>query len=122
MKTTVQIYDKPLDVELSPGAIAALANRERPLLAEMELYFSCLVRKQILFRESDSGAAGQVAVTSGLNVCFQPVMTQSCNVEEVAGNAPPVTAFPIANPAAFVPHWLHIDYRQDRWLGEFGYN
>jgi hypothetical protein len=88
----------------------------------MELYFSCLVRKQVRFHEAADNLPGEsVAVNDRLRVRFRPVMTQSCHVDEIAGEAPPLTDFPVVNPAAFVPHWLRIDYRNGQWQGEFGY-
>jgi len=33
-------------------------------------------------------------------------------IDTVEENTPPATDFPMANPAAFVPHWLSIDYKR----------
>ncbi len=122
MQTTITVNGKPVEVKLSRAADAALAQRNTPLLAEMELYFSCLIRKQVRFRDHvESASAAPVPVTDRLAVYFRPVMTQTCNVNDMHGEAPPVSDFEIKNPAAFVPHWLRIDYRGGEWSGEFGY-
>jgi len=117
MQTTAQIGDRTVAIQLTTAAEAALGRRGTPLVAEMELYFSCLLRKRVRFGDA---AAGATSVSDTLAVRFRPVMTATCSVDDAA-DEPPVTDFPIANPQAFVPHWLHIDYRDDAWCGEFGY-
>mgnify|MGYP001031137776 CR=1 FL=1 len=114
----VTLADKNLDIRLSPRAQRALATRTTPLLAEMELLFSCLIRKRVRF--SEQVAADAVPATDRLSVRFRPVMTRVCAVADVA-DSPPLDDFPIADPRPYVPHWLAIDYRRGRWLGEFGY-
>ena len=110
-------------MDISQAAQTALAQRSTPLWVEMELYFSCLIRKQVRFRDSapatDTGPA-QVAVNEQLHICFRPVMTRACG-KDYEGDEPPLTDFPIAKPQAYIPHWLRIDYRDGQWQGEFGY-
>ena len=120
--TSVLLLGKPLRVDLSRAARRALDDRQQPLLAEMELFFSCLIRKQVRFRapraEIDHGA-----VTAGPNllVRFHPVMTAVCG-KDYDGDEPPLTDFPIARVQAFVPHWLTIDFRHGAWCGDFGFD
>ncbi|MEN8168818.1 MAG: hypothetical protein ABFS08_01170 [Pseudomonadota bacterium] len=122
MSIEITISGKPVQVELSPAASHAMQQRTEPLLAEMELYFSCLVRKKVRFHSAnESRDAERVFVNEQLVVSFRPVMTQSCSVDSVESAAPPVTDFPITTPAAFVPHWLRIDFSDNQWQGEFGY-
>ena len=45
----LNINDKPVKIELTKAANRAMQLLSRPLLAEMELYFSCLVRKKYAF-------------------------------------------------------------------------
>lgn len=44
-------------VTLSDAAQHALAQRATPLIAEMEFYFSCLIRLQVRFYETDDNAS-----------------------------------------------------------------
>jgi len=111
--------NRSVAVRLSAAAERALRGESAPLVAEMELYFSCLIRKQVRFSRGDQ-PADAVAVGDGLYVRFRPVMTRGCAVSE-GGEAPPLTDFPIARPEAYVPHWLRIDYRGGEWFGEFGF-
>ena len=110
---------KPLRVTLSKAAQRALALRQTPLIAEMELYFSCLIRLRVRFYERDEEATA-TPVNAQLSVRFRPVMTRACDLHEVEGK-PPLGDFPIVKRAPYVPHWLRLDYKKGEWLGEFGY-
>jgi hypothetical protein len=119
MRTTITLQGKPVRIELSSAAQDALGERQETLLAEMELYFSCLIRKKVRFRDAN-GEPGTVRVGDGLHVRFRPIMTAHCGTD-YEGDEPPVTDFPIANPEAFVPGWLRIDFRRGQWHGDFGF-
>ncbi|MEW6253367.1 MAG: hypothetical protein AB1482_11835 [Pseudomonadota bacterium] len=113
----VELHGKTLDILLTRAAEAALARRVSPLVVEMELLFSCLLRKRVLF---DGPADGAVAVNARLAVRFRPVMTRRCSVA-IGGAQPPVEGFPLENPRPYVPNWLRLDYCRGQWVGEFGY-
>lgn len=123
MNTEIIINGKPVRVELSRSANKAMQKNTSPLLAEMELYFSCLIRKKVRFyQQADVSDAVRARVSDQLEVSFRPVMTEVCSVDSAQGDEPPVTDFPIANPQAFIPHWLRIDFKKGEWCGEFGYH
>jgi hypothetical protein len=112
-----ELHGKAVDLRLTAAAEAALAKRTAPLIVEMELLFSCLHRKRVLF---DGPAEGAAAVNERLAVRFRPIMTRRCSVAE-GGARPPSEAFPLENPRPYVPHWLKLDFRRGQWTGEFGY-
>lgn len=116
--TTITLADKRIEVRLSRRAERALAARTIPLQAEMELLFSCLIRKRVRF--SDAPAGDATPVSARLLVRFRPVMTRICSIRDLDG-APPVDDFPLDNPAPYVPRWLALDFRRGEWRGEFGY-
>jgi len=118
MEKQIEIQGKAVAVTLSKAAEKALALRDKTLIAEMELYFSCLIRKQVRFKENVTG--NLVDVTEQLAVHFRPVMTKTCGID-YEGDEPPLEDFPIKKPEAFVPHWLKIDFKKDEWIGEFGF-
>ena len=118
MLTDITIANKSVKLDLSPAAQKALEARNSPLYAEMELYFSCLIRFKVRFYEQASHGEG-VAVSDKLIVNFRPVMTEACG-KDYEGNEPPLTDFPIIKQDAFVPKWLRIDFRHGEWHGEFG--
>ena len=115
----VTLNEKEVHISLSNSAQRALADRQTPLLAEMELLFSCLIRKRVLFSDQqDSDNATQVS--NRLAIRFRPIMARACSVSSVEGHAPSED-FHIANPRPYIPRWLKIDFRKGQWLGEFGY-
>jgi len=120
MKHTAQINGRPVSIELTGAAEKALGERRQPLLAEMELYFSCLIRKQVRFRDP-ADEADTVSATDQLQIRFRPVMTASCKVGDYEGDSPPLTDFPITRPDSYIPKWLRIDYKHGQWVGDFGY-
>jgi hypothetical protein len=114
--------DKTLAIKLSPSAKQALTQRESPLIVEIELYFSCLIRKRVLFPDSarNDGIALPSSVDN-LQVIFHPVMSRKCSVSETQG-APDLETFPIAKPEAFIPRWLKLDRVNNQWQGEYGFD
>lgn len=120
MNIEIVLDGKPLMVHLTRAAERALGARLTPLVAEMELYFSCLIRKRVRFHAVVRNDRSVVAY-GNLNVSFRPVMTDQCRLDDKEGEAVPLTGFPLVKAAAYVPHWLRIDYRKGEWQGEFGY-
>lgn len=110
-----------LEVRLTPRAKDALATLEAPLAVELELYFSCLIRKRVIFTTvslHDAAASGRLS--DQVSVAFRPVMTKACSLGEAAGK-PDLETFPIVKAAAFTPKWLELDRVHGEWRGEFGW-
>jgi len=68
----IRLGERDLAIETSAAAAAALAGRATPLVAEMELYFSCLIRKQLRFPADPHPDALCVPVAGGLTVVHTP--------------------------------------------------
>ena len=77
----------------------------------MELYFSCLIRKRVLVRESIE-EADAVVLADRLIASFRPVVTETCAMRDVERDNPPLKDMPILHPERFYPHWLARDYRR----------
>lgn len=121
---SIELQGKPVEVTLTENARNALSRRTKPLAVEMELYFSCLIRKQVRFFDASNNHENKTPLETRLNdrmrIRFRPVMTDTCG-KNYEGDEPPLTDFPITNSKAYIPHWLTIDYHDDEWVGEFGY-
>ncbi len=117
MQKTIEIFGKQVLVEWSSSADKKLQELDQPLAVEMELYFSCLIRKAVRFGR-DAQAMNFAFAAPKLKIGFRPVMTKVCKVSDFEG-APPLEDFPIVRPEAFVPKRLTIDYRRGKWIGEF---
>ena len=119
LQLSATLEGRPFRLSLSEAAYQALAQRATPLIAEMEFYFSCLIRLQVRFYEQDETASATL-ITPQLAVRFRPVMSRRCDLHAVEGKSP-LDDFPIVKRAPYVPHWLHLDYKKGEWVGAFGY-
>lgn len=124
----IEMMGKEIKLEISAKAERELAGRVTPLFVEMELYFSCLLRKQIRIYENNGNLQAEkadgnfsVQLTDNLHISFRPVMTKSCSVSSCEGEKPPLSDFPIEKPQSYVPKWLKLDFRKGEWCGDFGY-
>jgi len=123
-KQTFEILGKPIQFEISKAASKKLIERKQPLFVEMELYFSCLLRKEIRIRETERETSlneFSIRLSDVLHISFRPVMTKSCSVSSCDGDSPPLSDFPIQKPQSYVPKWLKLDYKKGKWCGDFGY-
>lgn len=100
-----------------------LEQRQTPLLVEMQLYFSCVVKKRVLFHAHDTGDIEQtdeiVRVNDKLHVVFRAVQASSCDPVEFARHYPVKQEFRTRPALKMYPSRLKLDYPQDGWLGEF---
>ena len=88
----ITMLGKCIRLEISKKAQQQLALRTAPLFVEMELYFSCLLRKEIRIRETireKHKEAFCTQVSDDLHISFRPVMTKSCSVSSCDGDKPP---------------------------------
>ncbi len=111
---------RSLEVRLTPRARTALAALPTALDIELELYFSCLIRKRVNLQaapHADAAAIGKLS--EQVSVSFRPVMTRACAVNAV--DHPDLAAMPLVNAAAFTPRWLTLDHVHGAWRGEFGW-
>jgi hypothetical protein len=116
-RQSVIMRGTPVEVRWTDRAERALTQRDTPLIAEMQLYFSCVVKKRVLFHEQSEPEG--IPVGSRLQILFRPVQSTSCDPEEFAHNFPVKREF--QSPAAdkMKPSALEIDYRYGSWQGVF---
>ena len=120
MSETLSIRGKSFHLDISAAARRQLDRRAQPLCLELELYFSCLIRKRVYVREAPS-AEGYIPLTDRLLVRFRPVATRTCSISDCDGEMPPLVDMPVVKPERYFPHWLRLDYRRCKWQAEFGY-
>jgi hypothetical protein len=120
-RITVTLAGRALELRLTAAAATALRAPGEQLTIELELYFSCLLRKRVHFlAEPHSGSADCVTLSDRARLCFRPVMTRACRTDDLAGE-PDTESFPLVRTAAFVPRWVALDFRRGAWSGDFGY-
>ncbi len=117
----VRLGERDVQLRLSERARAQLARAPVPLDIEMELYFSCLLRKRVYFRTAPHpDCAARANLSAQVSVSFRTVMTKGCSIGEVI-NEPAVEPVALARTTEFTPKWLALDYARGKWSGEFGY-
>lgn len=120
---TVHLCGRPIAVTLSPRARKIADAQPAPLIVEMELFFSCLLRKRVLFHSPGSAPESimeRIALHPSLTLQFRPIVSEVCRIDELDG-APPVMTMPAKRGESFIPRWLMLDHRGGEWVGEFGY-
>jgi len=114
---SVVINGRNVSIEWTRAAASELARRRRPLVVELELYFSCLVKKFVHFRE-DAGDRETVAAGDKLLLYFRPVTSTACSFEvaERLGRQPETELHGEA-VGRIAPKKVSIDYAKGAWQG-----
>lgn len=121
MITTVSLHGKTVRIEISEAAQRMLKRRARPLMAEVNLVFGCMLAKRVWFRETIHSEA--VPVVEGLSVWFRPVAyAKTCSFDDIDAGAEAHDYPMVADRGRFTPDALFIDYRRGRWCGDFTYS
>ncbi len=118
-QSRVQLNGKELLVKWSARADRVLSNKSNPLVVEMQLYFSCVVKKRVLFH--DRVEFETQVVNDHLQIAFRPIEAARCDPEEFARNYPVGRVLDTTAAGKMTPSWIGVDFRQGRWKGEFGY-
>ena len=92
-----------LQLSLSSRATRAMAEKDEHIDVELELYFSCLIRKRVNIRQQPrTDAILKTTVNEFLSISFRPVMTKVCKISDVTGE-PDIEPLPIIKPERFTP-------------------
>lgn len=98
-------------------AESELTKRQSPLIIEMQIYFSCVVQKRVLFHEQTDLPIKPV--NEKLSVILRPVQAASCDPIEYAKNHPVARELTSKAARSLRSSTLKIDFKHDAWLGEF---
>lgn len=110
--TTVKISGKEIEIFCSTRADNALANRDPPLLVEIELAFACFARKAVRFHEA-STREDIIKVNEKLSLLITTIVPDTCE----AGHGNKNTATTALR--SFLPKSVRIDYIKGKWVGEY---
>jgi hypothetical protein len=118
---TVSINGKPVQVEWTAAAARQLDARQASLFVELELYFSCLVKKFVHFREDARGYA-TASPRDKLHLYFRPVTSTACTweVAEQLGRQPEMAIDSVALRHV-APRHVRIDYVDGAWVGSYDF-
>lgn len=116
-ESNIRLHGQPLQVRWTERAQQQLERRDKPLAVEMQLYFSCVVKKRVLFPEQ--GSAEAVTLPAGLTLDFRAVEASSCDPLEFARAYPVRRELRSAAARRMHPRTLELDYTRERWSGSF---
>lgn len=119
LRSTVVINNRAVAVEWTNSADSELVKRTQPLVVELELYFSCLVKKFVHFHETLPDRKA-IAVNDKLAVFFRPVTSTACTFEvaDRIGRQPEIE---LDNPNVhkISPKRVKIDFVHGVWQGNY---
>ena len=118
-RQTVAINRRQVEVGWTERAERELQRRARPLVVEMQLYFSCVVKKRILFH--DRADFDTVAVNDSLRLGFRPVASAVCEPREFAANYPAARVLSNDRASKMVPRRVEIDCKRGVWQSRYTY-
>lgn len=120
-RATITINGKDVLVEWTTAAARELARREAPLFVELELYFSCLIKKFVHFREDARGRA-TAAASDRLHLYFRPVTSTACtwDVADRLGRQPEKD-IDSAALRRVAPRQVRIDFVKGAWVGSYDF-
>ena len=119
-ENTVSLNGRMVRVRWTDRADVALRGLNQPLAVEVQLYFSCVVKKRMLFHQSP--VPGSVAVAPNLDLVFRCIASAACDPTEFAESYPEGRSL-MSGPAAEIPpKRVDIDYRRGGWEGSFAYS
>ncbi|WP_156782138.1 hypothetical protein [Acidihalobacter aeolianus] len=109
-----------VNLKLSPQAAREIANLKQPLVVDLELLFSCMIRKQVHFLDEVHHDAVPLDCNNPkIQAWFRAVGTKTCLISDQP--VPDLQTFPIKRIEPFMPKWLDLDFKHGKWRGEFGY-
>ena len=118
-RQTVRFSQRAVEVKWTDRAERALQLGRQPLIVELQLYFSCVVQKRVLFHQRVE--FDTVVVNNRLEIAFRPIASAVCDPREFALSHPAGEDLSQGVAARMIPRSVEIDYRQGNWEGHFGY-
>lgn len=119
LNNTIEINGRSVSVEWTKSAARELTRRTQPLVVELELYFSCLVKKFVHFHETPP-QRDTIPVSDKLSVFFRPVTSTACSFEvaDRLGRQPEVE-LDTANVRKIAPKRVKLDFVRGAWQGNY---
>ena len=116
---TVRINQRDVEIKWTGRAERALQDGRQPLIVELQLYFSCVVQKRVVFHQR--AEFDTVVVNNRLEIVFRPIASAVCDPREFALSHPAGKDLSGGVAVRMIPRFVEIDYRQGNWEGQFGY-
>jgi len=119
LKDCIDIRGKKMDIMYSKRAEKALQKRNIPLIAELQLYFTCVVQKRVNFH--DKTELDTITVNPYLRITYHTVQSNACEPVEFAEKHPVKKELKSKGAQTMRPSLFQIDYKNGEWIGEFSF-
>ena len=116
---TVRINQREVEVKWTARAERELRQLDQGLVVELQLYFSCVIKKRVLFHAGSGIDA--IRVNDRLGLTFRSIASAVCDPREFASSYPQGKNLSSGKAARMVPRTVEIDFRQGGWEGQFYY-
>lgn len=115
---TVNLRGEPLTLFWTERANQAQKQHGAPMAVELQLYFSCVVKKLVYF-DAFSPTDNEVAVGDKFLLRFRVVESDVCSPETFAEHYPERRDLCSPQAQRMHPKTLYIDYVDGDWQGRF---
>ena len=85
-KDSIEIRGKKMAILYSKRAEKALKSRDSALIAELQLYFTCVVQKRVIFHEKTK--LDTIKANNNIEVAYLTVQSNACDPVEFADKHP----------------------------------
>ena len=118
-KDSIDIRGKKMAIMYSKRAEKALALRDTSLIAELQLYFTCVVQKRVVFHEHTE--LETITVNPNLEISYHTVQSNACEPVEFAEKHPVKKELTSKGALAMRPSLFKIDFKNGKWIGDFSF-
>lgn len=119
LKDSIDIRGKKMAIMYSKRAEKALEKRERALVAELQLYFTCVVQKRVVFHEHTD--LDTIRANPKLDIAYHTVQSNACDPVEFAEKHPVKKELNSKGAQSMRPSLFKIDYKNGEWIGDFSF-
>jgi hypothetical protein len=113
----IHLNENPMNIKWTKRANRALHKRQSPLIIELQLHFSCLVKKHVLFHTKSN--IKSTAINKNLAIAFSTVQSQVCIADETILNHSITKVLTSKAAMKMHPRLLQFDYYRNNWIGEY---
>ena len=117
LRDSINIRGKNMQIMYTQRAEKALLKRNHPLTAELQLYFTCVVQKHVVF--PDKTELETHIAKNNLEIAFHTVQSDACDPVEFAAKHPVKKELNSKGAQAMRPSLLKIDNKDGHWIGDF---
>ena len=118
-KDSIDIRGKKMAIMYSRRAEKELEKRDTSLIAELQLYFTCVVQKRVVFHEQTD--LETITANPNLKIAYHTVQSNACDPVEFADKHPVKKELNSKGAKSMRPSLFKIDFKKGEWIGDFSF-